>query len=147
MSWAYDAPSGTYKNHALSTELRRQSIADTTFMKFARAEPGFGRRKGESVTITRILSLPLANRVNEIDTLPSGRPAIETKQVRVSQWGYKIPMTEFEEDVTHFSLKDEFRDALRDQIGLTMDVMCADALKLTPVKYVPTTSGGTFDTD
>lgn len=147
MAWTFDAPTGTYKNHTLSSDIRRQAIADTQFMKFARAEPGYGKMKGESVTITRILKLGLAGRVGETDRLPSGRPAIETKQVGVSQWGFKIPMTEFERNLTHFDLMNPFQQALRDQISLTMDKMVADASKLTPIKYVPTTSGGTLSTN
>ena len=147
MAWTFDSPSGTYKNHALSTEIRRQAIADTQFMKFLRAEPGYGKQKGESVTITRILKLPLATRVGETDRLPSGRPAIETKQVAVSQWGFKIPITEFEKNLTFFDIMNPFQSTLRDQISLTMDKMGADAMKLTPIKYQPTTSGGTFSTN
>jgi N4-gp56 family major capsid protein len=147
MSWTFDAPTGTYRNHALSTDIRRQAIADVQFMKFMRPEPGFGKKKGESVTITRIMSLPLAGRVNETDRLPSGRPAIETKTVATSQWGFKIPMTEFEQHLTHFNIMDPFQAALRDQISLTMEKMCADALKLTPVKYTPLSTGGEFVTD
>ena len=147
MSWTFDSPTGTFRNHALSTDIRREAIADTQFMKFFRAEPGYGKKKGQSVTITRILQLPLATRVGELDRLPSGRPAIETKQVGVSQWGFKIPMTEFEQHLTHFNLMDPFQQLLRDQISFTMDKMCADALKLTPVKYTPLSTGGEFVTD
>lgn len=147
MAWTYDAPSGTYKNHALSTEIRRQAIADTQFMKFLRAEPGYGKMRGESVTITRILRLPLATRVNETDRLPSGRPAIQTKQVAVSQWGFKIPVTEFEKNLTYYDIMNPFQASLRDQIALTMDKMGSDAMRLTQVKYVSTTSGGTFSTN
>ena len=147
MSWKFDAPTGTYRNFTLSKEIRRESMYDTQFMKFMRAEPGFGKNKGESVTITRILQLPLATRVQEQDRLPSGRPAIETKQVAVSQWGFKIPMTEFEQNLGAFNIMNPFQQMLRDQIAHTMDKMSADALKLTPVKYVPTSSGGTFSTN
>ena len=115
-------------------------------MAFARAEPGFGKNKGDTVTITRILKLPLAERVGETDRLPSGRPAIETKAVQVSQWGFKIPVTEFETNLSHFNIMNPFQQALRDQISLTMDVMVADAIKLTPVKYTPESTGGTFAT-
>lgn len=147
MSWTFDAPSGTYKNHALSTDIRRQAIADAQFMKFMRAEPGFGKGKGESVTITRVLNLPLATTVSETDRLPSGRPAIETKQVGVQEWGFKIETTEFEKNLTYFDLMNPFQRVLRDQITLTMDKMAADALKLTPIKYSPTVAGGTFATN
>lgn len=147
MSWQFDAPTGTYRNHALSRDIRKEAIANAQFMQFLRAENGFGKQKGESVTITRIMKLPLAERVNEVDRLPSGRPAIETKQVSVSQWGFKIPITEFEKHLTYFDIMNPFQAALRDQITLTMDVMAADALKLTPVKYVPESTGGTFTTN
>lgn len=147
MSWTFDAPTGTYRNHTLSTDIRREAIADVQFMKFMRAEPGYGKRKGESVTITRIMKLPEAVRVGELEGLPTGRPAIETKQVSVSQWGYKVPMTEFETHLTHFDLSDKVQQALRDQISLTMDTMCSTALKLTPVKYTPLSTGGEFVTD
>jgi N4-gp56 family major capsid protein len=147
MAWKYDAPTGTYRNFTLSRDIRRESIRDTQFMKFARAEPGYGKNKGESVTITRILQLPLAARVGETDRLPSGRPAIETKQVGVSQWGFKIPMTEFEQNLGAFNIMNPFQSALRDQMSLTMDKMVADAFKLTPVKYVSTSTGGTFSTN
>lgn len=147
MAWTFDAPTGTYRNHALSRDLRREAIADAQFMKFLRPEPGYGKQSGESVTITRIMRLPLAGRVGEVDRLPSGRPAIETKQVSVSQWGFKVPVTEFEKNLTHFNIMDPIQSALRDQITQTMDVMAATAMKQTPVKYTPTTSGGTFVTN
>ncbi|MPY86142.1 MAG: hypothetical protein GEV00_23575, partial [Actinophytocola sp.] len=40
-----------------------------------------------------------------------------------------------------------FQAMLRDQMRLTMDKMVADALKLTPYKYIPVSTGGVFDTD
>ena len=147
MSWKFDAPSGTYRNHALSTDIRRQAIANTVFMPFARNEPGYGRKRGEAVTIMRTLALPLAGRVTETDRLPSGRAAIESKTVSVSQWGFKIPMTELEMDLSMMDLEQVQKDALRDQIKLTMDVMVADALKMAPNKYTPESTGGTFTTD
>lgn len=147
MSWTFDAPTGTYKNHALSSKIRKQALANSQFMKFVRTEPGYGKRKGESVTITRILALPLAARVSELDRLPSGRPAIQTKQVTVSQWGYKVPVTELERDLTHFDIMNPIQQSLRDQIRLTMDKMVADAMKLTPLKYVPMATGFNLDTD
>lgn len=145
--WVWDAPNGVYKDHTLSSQIRRQAIADTQFMKFMRPEPGFGRGKGQSVTITRIMQLPLAGRVSEQDRLPSGRPAINTKSVIVSEWGYKIPITEFEKNLTYFDLSNQFQQLLRDQIQLTMDVMSATALKTTPIKYTPVSTGGVIATN
>lgn len=147
MAWQYDAPAGVYRNHTLSDKIRRQALAKTVFFKYLTPEPGFGRKKGESITITRILRLPLANRVGETDRLPGGRPPVETKQVKISEWGYKVPMTTWENDLTFFDLPGEIEGTLRDQIELTMDIMAADVFKLTPTKYVPTSSGFNLDTD
>lgn len=147
MSWTYDAPSNTYKNFTLSTKIRRQAIADTQFLPFMTPEPGYGRKKGESVTITRILALPLATKVGETDRLPQGRPAIETKQVRVAEWGFKIPMTDFEKNLTFYDPLNQFQASLREQIELTMDVMSATAMKLTPIKYVPLAAGASISTN
>lgn len=147
MSWVFDAPTNTYRNFSLSPKIRHQAVADTQFFRWLTPEPGFGKKSGESVTITRMLRLPLATRVTEIQELPSGRPAIETKQVRVSQWGFKIPTTEFEKHLTHFDIMDPFQQKLREQMALTMDQMAADAFKLTPIKYTPLAAGGDFETD
>lgn len=147
MAWNWDAPQGVYKNHALSSNIRKEAIADTLFMRFVRPEPGYGKKKGDTITITRILKLPLATRVSEQDRLPTGRPAIQTKSVEVSEWGFKLEMTEFEKNLTHFDLTNPYQMLLRDQMSLTMDKMVADALKTTPYLFIPVTTGGVFDTD
>lgn len=147
MAWVWDSPTGTYRDHFLSSKIRKEAAADSQFMKFVRPESGYGKGKGQSVTITRMLQLPLATRVTETDRLPTGRPAIETKSVSVSEWGFKIEMTEFEKNLTEFDMTNPFQAMLRDQMRLTMDKMVADALKLTPYKYIPVSTGGVFDTD
>lgn len=147
MAWEFHAPSGTYRNHALSSKIRMEAAADSQFIKYLPVEPGFGKGRGDTVTITRILQLPLAGRVSETQRLPSGRPAISTKSVEVSEWGFKTEMTEKELNLTHYQIQPRFRRMLRDQMRLTMDKMGADALKQTPYKYIPTVTGGVFDTD
>lgn len=147
MAWSFDAPAGVYKNHQLSSNIREAAIADAQFMRFTRPESNFGSGKGESVNITRVLPLPQATRVNEIDRLPSGRPAIDTLDISVSEWGFKIPITEFERNLTHFDLTNQFQRVLRDQMRLTMDDMVATAFKSTPIKYTPQASGGLLSTN
>lgn len=147
MAWTFHAPSGTYRNNALSNEVRMEATADSQFFKFLKPEPGYGKRMGESMTIVRMLALPIATRVAETDQLPDGRPAIQTKSVSVSEWGFKIPLTRLEEDLSKYNLPDLFKDQLRDQIRRTMDDMAADAFKQTLIKYVPTTSGSTITTN
>jgi N4-gp56 family major capsid protein len=144
MAWFWDAPSGVYKNHTLSSEIRREAMYDVQLMKFLRPEPGYGKRKGDTITVTRVMQLPVAGRVNETDVLPSGRPAINTKSLTISEWGFKTPMTEFEQNLTYFDMSNQFQQMLRDQMSITLDLMCAQALKLTPYKYTPEVGGGVF---
>ena len=147
MSWTFDAPTGVYKDHALSSRIREAAISDAQFMRFARPETGFGKGKGQSITITRVFPLALAQRVTELDRLPSGRPAISTTSITVSEWGFKIPVTQFEKHLTHYDLTNQYQRVLRDQMKLTMDDMVADAFKTTPIKYVPQTTGPTITTN
>lgn len=147
MAWEFDAPAGVYKDHALSSNIRNAAVADAMFMRFVRPESGFGSRRGQSINITRVFPLPLATRVSELDRLPSGRPLIDTVSIEVGEWGFKIPITDFERQLTHFDLTNQFQRVLRDQMRLTMDDMVSAAMKNTLVKYIPTATGGTFDTD
>jgi N4-gp56 family major capsid protein len=146
MAWALHAPTFTYRDHTLSNEVRREAIPDALTMQFLKREGQFGKGKGDTYTMTRILRLPLAARIAEMDQLPDGRPALVTKNVSISRWGFKIPITEMEEDLTKYNLPNEFKASLREQITLTMDVMAAGALKQTPWKYVPTAAGFDFAT-
>jgi N4-gp56 family major capsid protein len=136
MAWVWDSPTGTYRNHALSEKIREAAAAEALFSQFVSPEPGYGKMKGEAVTITRFHQLPLASRVSETERLPEGRPAISTKSVTVSEWGYKSPMTELEELLTHFDLRSKIQRMLKTQMKLTMDKMVADALKTTLIKVV-----------
>lgn len=147
MAWEFDAPTGVYKDHALSSNIRNAAVADAMFMRFVRPESGYGSRRGQSITITRVFPLDKATRVSELDRLPSGRPLIDTVDIQVAEWGFKIPVTNFEKELTHFDLTNQFQRVLRDQMRLTMDDMVASAMKATPIKYIPTATGGVFDTD
>lgn len=134
MSWLWDAPTGTYRNHALSAKIREAAAAEALFSQFVMPEPNYGKGRGEAVTITRFSQLPLASRVSETERLPEGRPAITTKSTTVSEWGYKSPLTELEESITHFDLRSKVQRMLKTQMRLTMDKMIADALKTTLIK-------------
>ena len=53
-SWQFNAPSGVYQNHAISSEIRFASIAMTKFMQFSKPVEGYGSKMGSNVTITRV---------------------------------------------------------------------------------------------
>lgn len=138
-TWSYDAPTGVYKNHTLSSELRKAAIAETKFMQFVKPEPGYGKKKGESVTITRISNLtePTDGRLSEQQKIPEDQLTITTVSITVTEWGRSVPYTSLSEDLGKLDVKNTVQAALKDQIKLTLDKACAAAFKDAKVKATP----------
>jgi N4-gp56 family major capsid protein len=149
-NWTFDQPTGTYKNHDLSKKLRFAAIAETKFMQFVTPEAGYGKKKGESVTITRVANLdePTDGRLNELNTIPEDDLTITTIAITVTEWGRSVPYTSLNEDLNVFNVENIIQKKLRDQMNLTMDKAAAGAFKTGLVKFIPTgASSGVFDTD
>jgi N4-gp56 family major capsid protein len=149
-TWDLDAPSGVFKNHALSAKVREAAIADTKFVQFCDVEPGYGRKKGESITISRIKNVaePSNPRFNERDRVPIDTFAMSTVAITVSYFGRGIEFTEKSELLSHFDIKDKIQRKLKQQMQLAMDTAAAAAFKTAKIKFIPTSlAGGTFDTD
>ena len=147
MSFEFDTPSGVAKDHALSMKIRQEAIADAVIAKFASPEPNFGRGRGKSITITRVMALPPATRVQESQDLPKGRPVVDTISLDVSEWGYAVELTELEEHLSHYNPRDKVQRELRRQLTITMDIMVADAFKTTPIKVVSNGGNLSFSTN
>ena len=77
----------------------------------------------------------------------AGAPEAGPAKTRLGAWGFKVPVTEFEELLTSFDLSNYIQQMLRDQMSLTMDLMATTALKKTQYTYTCTTSGGVFETN
>ncbi len=140
MSWDFDAPTGVYKNHALSSNLRHTAVADSHFMRWVSPEPGFGRGKGDTINVTRTGQLPLAGRVSESDPLPSSTVPKSVVSKTVTEWGYVVPVTELETNLTHYNLRNDVQRALKEQMRLTMDKMVADEFKTTSLRVRSTSA-------
>ena len=71
-TWTFDVPTGVYKNHTLSGKIRNAALAEAKFMQFVDPEPGYGKGKGESITIKRIsnLAVPTNARLTEGVKIP-----------------------------------------------------------------------------
>lgn len=151
-TWTYDAPSGTYKNHALSSKLREGAVAEALFMQFASPEPGYGKKMGESITISRLASLdePSDGRLAEGNKIPEDNISLSTKAITVSEWGRSVPYTSLAQDLSKFDPDNMVQKKLMEQMRLTLDTAVADAFTSSSVKVkaIPTgVSALTFDTD
>lgn len=149
-SWSFDAPSGVYKNHDLSSNIRMAAIKDTKFMPFVKPEPGYGKSKGESVTITRVSNVvvPTDDTLNEQERIPEDGITLSTQSIAVVERGRAIPYTSLALDLGHFNLENAIQRKLRQQLQLSMDITASAAFKVGQVKAIPTgVAATTFDTD
>lgn len=139
-TWVYDAPTGTYKNHAMSMNLRSASVEDSVFMEHVRPEQDFGKGRGESITITRIsaVSEPTSAVLSETDRIPEDNLTISTTSITVSELGRAIPYSSLSTDLSEFDLENPIQRELRRQLTLTLDTMIATAFKACQLKYTPT---------
>lgn len=150
-SWTYDAPSGVYKNHALSGEIRMASIAMTKFVQFAQIpEDGYGSGKGSNVTITRVsnVAVPSDDSLVELERIPEDTLSLSTQAISATERGRAIPYTSLALQLAHFNLENAIQKKLRDQLSLRLDSLSASAFKVGQVKAIPTGIAElTMDTD
>lgn len=148
--WAFDMPTGTLKNHDLSNQLRVAAIAETKFMQFVRPEAGYGKKMGESITITRVsnISEPTNGRLTENERIPEDNVVLTTVAITVSEWGRSVPYTSLSQDLGKFDVENIIQKQLKNQMSLVMDKAAADAFQTAQVKAIPDgISSLTFDTD
>lgn len=148
--WQFDAPSGVYKNHEMSSKLRMAAIAETKFMQFVSPEPGYGKKKGESITITRVsnIAVPTSGRLAEGTRIPEDELSLSTVAITVSEFGRSVPYTSLSNDLGKYDINNIVQKKLRDQMALVLDSAAADAFKDAKVKAIPDgVASLTFDTD
>lgn len=148
--WQFDAPSGVYKSHEMSSSLRHAAIAETKFMQFCRPEEGYGKKQGEAITITRVsnLSVPTSGKIVEGVRIPEDDLVLSTVAITVSEWGRSVPYTSLADDLSVFDMENVIQRTLKDQMKLVMDNGAAAAFKTGKIKAVADgTSSITFTTN
>lgn len=149
-SWVSDAPSGVYKNHALSSQIRMAAIKEAKFMQFVKPVEGYGKKKGEGVTITRVsnVSVPTSDVLVETVRVPEDTLSLSTQAITVSERGRAIPYTKLSLDLAHFDLENAVQKKLKDQLKLRMDLAAAVAFVSGKILAIPTgIAETTFETD
>lgn len=149
-TWQFDAPSGTYKSHAMSRKLYEAALEKCVFMDYARPVEGFGRKKGESVTLTRVAEIAEPDDVSleEGIRIPEDEFALSTKSITVGELGRSVPYTNLANELSEFDLENPIQKRLRSQMKLSLDTKAAVAFRSAKVKYIPTgVAAATIDTD
>jgi N4-gp56 family major capsid protein len=150
MSWVNDGPSGVYKNHDLSSKIRMAAIQEAKFMQFVKPEEGYGKKKGDNVTITRVsnVTVPTSDVLDELSRIPEDTLSLSTQAISVSERGRAIPYTKLSIDLAHFDLGSAIQKKLKDQLKLSLDGAAATAFKAGKILACPTgISETTFETD
>lgn len=148
--WQFDAPSGTYKSHAMSGKLYESAVEQSKFMDFVRPVDGFGRKMGDTVTLTRVKRLTEPGNADLMEgiRIPEDQFTINTKTITVTEIGRSVPFTSLAEDLSKWDLQNPIQRTLREQLSLVLDTKAATAFKTASVKYIPTgASSGTVDSD
>lgn len=145
-TWSFDAPTGTFKSHALSQRLYEAAVAKSVFADHVTPIEGFGKNMGEDVTLTRIQNLtePSDPDLVETERIPEDDFGLSTQSVTINELGRAVPFTSFSADLSHFDLENQIQRTLRDQMQLALDTKAAAAFKQAQIKYIPT--GGTSRT-
>ncbi len=149
-TWTFDAPTGVYKNHELSSKIRLAAIAQCVCMQFVSAADGAGKKKGESVTITRVsnVTVPTSDLLTEGVRIPEDTLSLSTQAISVAERGRSIPFTSLAVDLGKYDLENVIQKKLRDQMKLSMENAAATAFKSGQVKAIPTgVAALTMDTD
>ncbi len=153
--WQFDAPTGTYKSNALSRVLFDASVNDSIFMDFVDVKPAFGKKRGDTITLTRIRNMtePTTGILTEGVRIPEDTFSLSTKTITVSEFGRSVPFTSLAEDLSFWDLENGIQRKLRQQMTLTLDSRAARAFRQAQLKYTPTglasastATNGTFPT-
>jgi N4-gp56 family major capsid protein len=148
-SWVSDGPSGVYKNHDLSSKIRLAAIKAAKFMQFVKPEEGYGKKKGESVTIVRVsnVTVPSDDTLQELVRVPEDTLSLSTQAITVSERGRAIPYTKLSVDLAFFDLQSAIQKKLMDQLKLRLDQAAAVAFKAGKILAIPSgIASTTFET-
>jgi N4-gp56 family major capsid protein len=130
--------------------MRKASIAETKALQFIKAEPGFGRKMGETITISRArnITVPGSAILPRNGKIPVDQMPLAQTQITLQKFGRAV---EFDEDtvvLSYFDPNDFIQGALMKQMKLSLDGTAFGSFKGCQIRYAPQSAvGGTFTTD
>ena len=113
-TWTFDAPTGVYKSHAMSRKLWRAAVEEAKFPQFCGTVDGYGKHKGDTVTLTRIARLtePTSATLTEGERIPEDTFTISTTSITVDELGRAVPYTSLAEDLSEFNIENPIQAAM-----------------------------------
>jgi N4-gp56 family major capsid protein len=141
-TWTFDSPTGTYKNFAMSKRLYEAAVENSVFMDHVTPVEGFGKKQGETVTLTRVRNItePLDASLDETVRIPEDEFLLSNRAITVRELGRAVPFTNLALDLSSYDLENPIQRKLREQMRLVLDTKVAVAFRSASVKYVPFTT-------
>jgi N4-gp56 family major capsid protein len=133
----------------MSKEIRYAAVEQFEIAQFARKEPGFGRKKGDTINITKIknIAVPDSAYLDEHTDIPVDEITMGTVGITARELGRAVQYTSLAQDFARFDVEIPVQKRLRDQLAAVNDSLAGTAFKETYVRAVPTSATGvTFDT-
>jgi len=150
-TWEFDAPTGAYKDHKISSKVFKAAIAQTKVMQFVPdVEGGFGENMGESVALIRAANIasPTSAVLEETLEIPEDPFSISTSSITLQEIGRKVVWTRRASQRAPFDMPEVVVDKLRDQLSLELDRLAIAAFTGAQIKAIPDGEASlTFDTD
>lgn len=139
-SWDFDAPTGTFKNFQLSSELYENALENSVIMPYVDVESSFGKNKGDTFNITRFTHItePSSAELSELLPIPEVQFSLSTSAVVVKEYGVAVPYTQKLEQLAKYNIENAVQRTLMEQKRLVLDSLGITQFKATNVKYVPT---------
>lgn len=135
-TWTLDSPSGVYKNHKLSAQIREASVVQSLFHQFVDAEPGYGRNSGDTLNVTRVSNIAVPSSAALVDGQPISEDAfvMSTQAIAVAENGRAVPFTSLSEDLAYFDVNSKVQRMLMRQMRISFDRAAASAAKAGQVR-------------
>lgn len=152
-AWAYDTPTGTFRNHAISNQLLYAAAGRTKLLPFTQV-PGqaFGKHMGETINLIRVnrLPVPATSALDESLRIPIDKLTLGTRTITVTEHGRGVEYTNLNEQLSVFRPSDYLQKELIRQMEYSVDGAIGTAFQSTDAQliFIPTSAtGGTIDSD
>jgi|SRR5579864_1001257 len=150
--WAISADGGYLANPRISERLRFVTQPLMKFRQFVRPEPGFGKKKGDTLLFDRVSNVATGGGpISELENMPETNVTFTQGSLVVKEFGNSIPWSGKLEDLSEFDVENIWLRALRDDAAKTLDTQVAAQFVATQLDYTPTGTDAaptaTWDTD
>lgn len=150
--WAVSASGGYLANPRISERLRFVTQPLMKFRQFVRPEPGFGKKKGDTLLFDRVGNVATAGRaISELERMPETSVAFTQGSLVVQEYGNSVPWAGKLEELSEFDVENIWLRALRDDAAKTLNTQVGNQFIATQLDYTPTGTDAaptaTWDTD